>query len=199
MPGGAASWLIASVPATVDPRLWIGLVAALVVLAFVQTARLARLRSAPGRALRLRADHAALGERRAEAILEALGFTVVGRQVVAMSCVSVDGAPVAFEVRADLVVARGARTFVAEVKTGAVAPRIESPATRRQLLEYHVAFEADGVLLVDADRGTVREVAFPLLRRESASPSRPSSSTGRAIAWAFAIALAGVALALAAR
>ena len=33
---------------------------------------------------------------------------------------------------------------VAEVKTGRLAPRIDTPATRRQLLEYRLAFDVDG-------------------------------------------------------
>ena len=65
-------------------------------------------------------------------------------------------------VRADLLVSRGARRFVAEVKTGARAPRIETAATRRQLLEYAVAYDVDGVLLVDMEEHTISEVEFPM-------------------------------------
>jgi hypothetical protein len=58
---------------------------------------------------------------------------------------------------------------VAEVKTGKVAPRLDHAPTRRQLLEYSVAFEADGVLLVDADEGRVTVVDLPTsARRERA-------------------------------
>ena len=37
----------------------------------------------------------------------------------------------------------------------------ESPATRRQLLEYLLAHEADGALLVDMDAEVVVHVEFP--------------------------------------
>ncbi len=50
---------------------------------------------------------------------------------------------------------------MAEVKTGAAAPQLSTAATRRQLLEYRVAFDVDGVLLVDAEAGRVQRVVFP--------------------------------------
>ena len=63
--------------------------------------------------------------------------------------------------RADLLVERGGRRYVAEVKTGEAAPSLATAATRRQLLEYLIAYRVDGVLLVDAERGSVHEVEFP--------------------------------------
>ena len=76
----------------------------------------------------------------------------------------VDGAPQAASLRCDLVVTRAGRRFVAEVKTGALAPRLDHAPTRRQIVEYLLAFDADGVLLVDAERDEVREVR---LRRDA--------------------------------
>ena len=64
--------------------------------------------------------------------------------------------------RADYLVGHGALVFVAEVKTGLKAPRVETPGTRRQLLEYRIAFDVDGVLLVDVDAGRIQAVTFPL-------------------------------------
>jgi hypothetical protein len=76
---------------------------------------------------------------------------------------------------------------VAEVKTGTLAPRIETATTRRQLLEYRVAFAVDGVLLVDADAGTVRRVEFPL----------PLARPARRAAWLLlGIALGALAVLL---
>jgi hypothetical protein len=39
---------------------------------------------------------------------------------------------------------------------------LSSAATRRQLLEYRLAFDVDGVLLVDVETGEVSEVEFNL-------------------------------------
>src|SRR5690349_15073624 len=52
--------------------------------------------------------------------------------------------------------------LVAEVKTGDEAPSVTTAATRRQLLEYHVAFGADGVLLVCPERKAIHRIVFPL-------------------------------------
>ena len=85
---------------------------------------------------------------------------------------SSDGAAQTVDVRADLIVTRGGRRFVAEVKTGELAPRLATVATRRQLLEYAHAFDVDGVLLVDPEAGRVAEVTFPM--RHAARPlARP--------------------------
>lgn len=130
-------------------------------LALVQTLRLAVLRAAPRRRIAAARAAGAAGERRAEPLLEGLGYTVLARQAPARYALLLDGEPAEVGLRADLLVERDGRRFVAEVKTGKHAPRIESATTRRQLLEYHLAFEVDGVLLVDVDAGRVRAVEFP--------------------------------------
>lgn len=120
----------------------------------------------PGSRSRRRNRAALEGERAAEALLVAHGYHVVARQERALGFVHVDGEEHTFEVRADLVVTREGGRFVAEVKTGATAPDPLHPATRRQLLEYALVFDLDGVLLVDVGAGTVREVDFaPLWER----------------------------------
>ena len=100
------------------------------------------------------------GESEAEVILAALGYRVAERQARAAWSIVVDGAEVAIEVRADLLVTRRGRTFVAEVKTGAIAPDPTHPPTRRQLLEYSLVFGASEVLLVDVPARAVRSVSF---------------------------------------
>jgi hypothetical protein len=119
--------------------------------------RLARSRRA-----QVRAARAGAGEREAAGLLEQAGFAVVAAQVSASYDVEVDGARVAVPLRVDYLVRRKGRRYIAEVKTGDVAPRIGTAATRRQLLEYLVAFDVDGVLLVDGERGTVHDVRFGL-------------------------------------
>lgn len=117
--------------------------------------------------LRHRFDRAAAGERAAIPLLESHGFAIEGAQVCGRYTLHVDGAPVEVEVRADYVVCRSGERFVAEVKTGAVATKITTPATRRQLLDYHHAFEVDGILLVDAEAGRIHHVTLPQRRRTS--------------------------------
>jgi hypothetical protein len=110
--------------------------------------------------MRQRMSRAGEGEREAVALLEDHGFVVEAAQARATYSLDVDGAAVAVAVRADYLVAHRGERFVAEVKTGRFAPRLETSATRRQLMEYQHAFGVSGVLLVDADTRRVRLVKF---------------------------------------
>jgi len=109
-----------------------------------------------------RFERGAEGEREAAALLVANGLIIEGAQVVGGYELIVDGEPIRVSVRADFLVrtSEGDR-FVAEVKTGRIATRIETAATRRQILEYGHAFGVSAVLLVDADEGTIRVVELP--------------------------------------
>jgi hypothetical protein len=124
---------------------------------------------------RHRVDLAQRGEAAAERILGDAGYRVVARQVTGEWQMEVDGECVTVGVRADLVVARGGRRYVAEVKTGERAPDPCYPPTRRQLLEYGLVFDADEVLLVDVPARVVRRVGFPEVPRLPASASRRRS------------------------
>ncbi len=136
--------------------------------------------------LRRRWSHARSVEQQAARLLEELGYLVLGHQVETSYAVLVDGKPTEVSLRADYLVSRGGRQFVAEVKSGQVAPRLDTAATRRQLLEYRVAFEVDGVLLVDGEERRVHEVTFPI----SQSPAPQVSSARFAIYVAMAVLVA---------
>lgn len=153
----------------------------LLAFALVQSFRLWWRSWVKRRALALARERGAQGEVRAELLLRRLGFGIVGRQVAITYGLALDGERIAVDLRADYVVSKDGRRYVAEVKTGRLAPRIDTPATRRQLLEYRLAFDVDGVLLVDADSDRVRAVEFPL------PASRPVSR----LAWLLAGIAAG--------
>lgn len=136
--------------------------------------------------LRRRWAHARSVERQAGRLLEELGYVVLGRQIETTYTVLVDGQPTEVLLRADYLVSRHGRQFVAEVKSGSVAPRLDTASTRRQLLEYLVAFQVDGVLLVDGEQRAVHEVTFPM----SQSQSRPVSSARFAVYIVLALLVA---------
>ncbi len=148
------------------------IVAVVALVALVEVGRWVLLRwwrraRAIGRARRAKA-----GERNAEALLERAGWRVVDRQPTRTLRLEVDGEPREVHLRADLLVRRRWELMIAEVKTGTRAPAISTRATRRQLLEYRVAWsEVDGVLLVDPEAGRIREVVFPIEARSSTSRS----------------------------
>lgn len=115
------------------------------------------------------------GEIAARALLEQQGFEVIGYQVPMRWYYDCDGEPCASELRADYVVERQGARYVAEVKTGRLAPQLSHGPTRRQLLEYQLAYEVDGVLLVDVEDAWIQQVNFVR--------SRTSSRGVAAFAW----------------
>jgi hypothetical protein len=180
--------------AGVDPALtatwlypWLGAsLGALVVFELIRHAITKALRTLRHRWIALRALR---GEQHAEDLLVDAGYQIVGRQVEGSYLVRIDESATRVVVRADLLVKDpGGRTLVAEVKTGREAPRIENSATRRQLLEYRLAFEAPGVLLVDAGQDTIHTVRFPM--DVSASTERVVSSWMRAAVIGFLVGVA---------
>lgn len=100
------------------------------------------------------------GRARALALLGRYGFEVLETEVSAPGLVQVDSRLEEYVVRADALVRRKRRTYVAEFKGGPVAGAIQNRATRRQLLEYSCVFGSDGVLLVDADADRIHYVRF---------------------------------------
>ena len=91
-----------------------------------------------------------------------IGITMASldRQITARWTLFVDGHPREVSCRADLLVSKKNRRFIAEVKTGEFAPDPTLPATRRQLLEYQRAFPVDGVLLVDMVDNAIHHISW---------------------------------------
>jgi hypothetical protein len=173
-----------------DPRLWIGLALAAIAVALVQTTRLVWARALRRWALRRQAARAQEGEERAEVLLRAAGYAIVARQAVGSWTVHADGLPFVVDLRADYLVSRDRRRYVAEVKTGRLAPRLQTAATRRQLLEYRFAFDVDGVLLVDADAERVSSIEF-------GEVTAPADRSAFSHAWLVALAVGAAVGALA--
>ena len=176
---------------SIPPEVLAAVVGVVLLVAIVQSIRLAASRWLPARRLRLARERGAEGEVRAEALLRRCGYEIVGLQVARTYAVSLDGKPFSVSLRADFVVAFRDLRFVAEVKTGRLAPRLDTSATRRQLLEYRTAFDTAGVLLVDVDEGRIHTVDFPLPRVAASRPAR--------LAWLSLGVALGLAAALAAR
>lgn len=111
------------------------------------------------RALR-RLRRGARAERLAAHLLSRAGYRVLDAQLEHEWAVHCDGEPITIALRADYLVERDSRRFIAEVKSGRSAPRIEHADTRRQLLEYDIAYDVDGVLLVDMEARSIRRIEF---------------------------------------
>jgi hypothetical protein len=126
-------------------------------------------------AAQARSVRAVDGEFEAVALLEREGYAILDRQVAGSWTVRADGEAVTFGLRADYLVAHEGRRYIAEVKTGRLAPRLSHGPTRRQLLEYSAAFDVHGVVLVDADVATITHVDVDLFERSRGRASRRGS------------------------
>jgi len=106
------------------------------------------------------------GEGRALKLLTRAGYRVVETQATADGVVLVDGEEHRYVVRADALVSRKKQNYVAEFKAGVASSTIAHRDTRRQLLEYALLFDVDGVLLVDADAARIHRIHFPGISEE---------------------------------
>jgi hypothetical protein len=133
-------------------------------------------------------SRAQAAEAAAPRLLQRLGYEVLGAQVEGSYTLVVDGQPIAVPLRADYLVARDGRRYIAEVKSGRSAPQLGNASTRRQLLEYLVAFDVQGVLLVDGESKRVHEVVFPLQVRASTSSVTKLAAAAVVLVLIFAAA-----------
>lgn len=142
---------------------------------------------------RRRQARAVRGERQAERLLDRLGYAICARQAATTWTITCDGEAHEVPLRADLIVERAGQRYVAEVKTGRLAPKLATAATRRQLLEYRVAYAVDGVLLVDAEAGRIMHVDFHM-PDQAAGHGRGWSRVGSLawpVLWALSLGAAG--------
>jgi len=108
------------------------------------------------------------GERDAKRLLKKGSYRIEAEQPTGRLAYAVDGKAREAVLRPDFLVRHGRRRFVADAKKGADATDVAKRETRRQLLEYALAFpKVDGVLLVDTERSAIAEVAFPGLRAKA--------------------------------
>ncbi len=102
------------------------------------------------------------GERDARRLLKKAKYRIEREQPTGRLSYVVDGQPHEAVLRPDFLVRQGTRRFIADAKAGVDATDLGKRGTRRQLLEYALAFpEVDGVLLVDTERSAIHAVAFP--------------------------------------
>jgi hypothetical protein len=141
------------VPDNLKPLLGVLLIIALTAWWVVLFLRM--LRSRKGRRVAL---HGLRAERGAEKWLRGLGYQILGKQIASQLELYVNGQPWIFPLRADYLLGVGNKRYIAEVKSGKEMTSVSHAATRRQLLEYHLAYQVDGVLLVDAENKKVQHV-----------------------------------------
>ncbi len=147
------------------PPFWLTLVVGALALVAGGAGALAVARQVRAVRMRMRMARARAREAQAAEMLRRAGYAVLESQPRATSTLLVNGQPLLTEIRADYLVRRWGRLYVAEAKSGTRAPDPTERGTRRQLLEYATAYAVSGVLLVDTEAGTVARIDFPALRR----------------------------------
>ena len=111
-------------------------------------------------------------EEEARRVLERRGFTVIERHVETTIGWWIDEAWHETTITADYLVQKDGRRSIVEVKTGKES-RATHRHTRRQLLEYRVAFAVDDIYLYDAEREILNEIDFePMLKMRKRTVSQ---------------------------
>ncbi len=87
------------------------------------------------------------------------GYKILASQLREDVVIYVDGEAEKSIVRADYLVRRGWKLYVVEVKSGQQG-NAKLPAIRRQLLEYHMVYQPDGILLLDMEHKNLQEIRF---------------------------------------
>jgi len=107
-----------------------------------------------------RRQHGLRAEAKVTKILKRYGYKVRGIQPSLSMAMVIDHRKVSYQVRPDAVAKKKGLWYLVEVKTGRTATNPVFTETRRQLLEYYYSMPIDGVLLVNADAGTVHSIRF---------------------------------------
>lgn len=91
--------------------------------------------------------------------LRTRGYKIIASQLREEVSIYIDGEEEKSIVRADYLVRRGWKYYVVEVKSGRQG-NAKLPAIRRQLLEYYLVYQPDGVLLLDMEHKNLQEIRF---------------------------------------
>ncbi|SHE62870.1 Predicted endonuclease [Desulforamulus putei DSM 12395] len=113
-------------------------------------------------AARRRVLKAGKAEAAARRFLESEGYTILAVQERVPIVTKINGKPHKSHIQADLIVQKGNKVFVVDVKTGEVAQKPAAPENRRQLLEYFLVYRPDGVLVLDMDNQKIYRMEFQI-------------------------------------
>lgn len=100
-------------------------------------------------------------EKKAEMLLKRNGFQIIDRQQSKPLIIKAGSVPHRYLIRIDFLVKKNGRTYVVEVKSGS-KNKITKRETRRQLLEYFLAYQPYGIILFDMDTKKFSEIRFLL-------------------------------------
>lgn len=112
--------------------------------------------------IRKRLKKAKRGEINAIRFLEDNGYSIIGIQEKKTIITWINNQPYNNQIKVDYLVKKKGKVYIAEVKTGKLAPRPNLADTRRQLLEYYLAFGTHGIILVDMEKKKLQKISFSI-------------------------------------
>ena len=100
-----------------------------------------------------------IAEKHAAKYLRRHGYKILAAQLQETITVYVNSEAQESKVRADFLVRKGWKTYIVEVKSGQQGT-VRQAATRRQLLEYKLVYEPDGIILLDMEHHNLQKIDF---------------------------------------
>ncbi len=100
-------------------------------------------------------------EKKAEQWLRRNGFQIIEKQQSKPLIIKAGTTLHRYLIRIDFLVKKGGRTYIVEVKSGS-HDKITKRETRRQLLEYFLAYQPYGIILFDMETRKFSEIRFLL-------------------------------------
>ncbi|MDD3538626.1 MAG: hypothetical protein PHP36_00085 [Atribacterota bacterium] len=101
-------------------------------------------------------------EQKAEKWLKRNGFKIIERQQSRPLIIKAGTTRHRYQIRIDFLVKKNGQTYVVEVKSGSQNSHITNRETRRQLLEYFLAYQPYGIILFDMETKKFSEIKFLL-------------------------------------
>jgi len=110
--------------------------------------------------LRKRFSKSRQAEKEAEKILKKNGYTIIDVQKSKPLLITIGDKIHRYLVRIDYLARKRGKVYVVEVKSGEKIPYITNRETRRQMLEYYLAYQPSGILLLNMKNKSISEVKF---------------------------------------
>lgn len=99
-------------------------------------------------------------ETEAENFLRKKGYNIINNQAIYYHNYKVNGNKKQNKLIVDYIAEKEGKTYIIEVKSGKKAISLDDKNSRRQLLEYDVVIDNDGVILLDMENKRVQLVNF---------------------------------------
>lgn len=114
------------------------------------------------RIARKRTSTSKRAEKRAEKWLKRNGFQIIEKQQGRPLVIQEGKNTHRYLIRTDFLVKKGIHRYIVEVKSGQKNNSVTNRDTRRQLLEYYLAYPGYGIILFDMENKKFSEVKFSL-------------------------------------